>query len=159
MPQLTIDWADAEPDRERARGMSGLEWLRGMVDGTMSRAPLAALVGMRFVAVDEGSCTFAITPQEQHTNPMGTVHGGVLATLLDTVTGVAVHTMLEAGVGYGTTDLHVRMVRAPRLGVEVTAEGRVVHLGRTTATSEGEAHDADGRLLATATAGCVVLRG
>ena len=103
---------------------------------------------------------FAMEPAEWMYNPIGSVHGGVAATLLDSCMGCAVHTTLEAGVGYTTTDLQVRYIRAhERIApAACSRRARVVHSGRRTATAEGRLFvESDGRLLAHASTGCVIL--
>ena len=103
---------------------------------------------------------FGVEPAEWMYNPIGSVHGGVAATLLDSCMGCAIHTTLEAGTGYTTSDLQVRYIRAMSAATgTVHAEGRVVHLGRRMATAEGTLFVAgDGKLLAHATTACVILR-
>ena len=102
---------------------------------------------------------FALEPAEWMYNPIGMVHGGIAATILDSCMGCAVHTTLAAGVGYTTTDLQVRYVRAMRESTgRVLAEGRVVHEGRRTATAEGRLFaESDGSLIAHGSTGCVIL--
>ena len=117
---------------------------------------------MSVVEVGPGRAVFAIEPAEWMYNPLGSVHGGVAATLLDSCMGCAVHTTLDAGVGYATTDLQVRYLRSMRAGAgRVLAEGRVVHAGRRTATAEGrlflEGEDPE-VLFAHASTGCAILR-
>lgn len=121
-------------------------------------APIAELLGMSAVVVEPGEVVLELTPGPQHYNPIGTVHAGVAATLLDSAMGCAVQTRLEPGVGYTTADLHVHYVRAltDRTG-PVRGEGRVVHLGRRTATAEGRVVDADGKLYAHGSCTCIIL--
>jgi uncharacterized protein (TIGR00369 family) len=111
------------------------------------------------VSFEEGRATFQVTPQEFHYNPIGGVHGGVFATLLDSACGCAVHTMLPAGVFYTSLDLSVKFLRPVLTSTgAITAEGTVVHLGRRTALAEGRITDADGKLYATATSSILVMR-
>lgn len=108
-----------------------------------------------------GRAVFALEPTEWMYNPIGSVHGGVAATILDSCMGCAVHTTLDPGVGYTTTDLQVRYLRSMRAGGgRVLAEGRVVHSGRRTATAEGRLYlqDDETVLFAHASTGCVILR-
>jgi uncharacterized protein (TIGR00369 family) len=139
---------------------SGIDYLRDIVAGTAPPPPIAELMGVSLVEVEPGRAVFAIDPAEWMYNPLGSVHGGIAATLLDSCLGCAVHTTLEAGVGYTTTDLHVRYVRAMTDTTgRVLAEGRVIHAGRRTATAEGRlCVERDGALVAHATAGCAILR-
>jgi len=101
---------------------------------------------------------FTARADKRHLNPLGGVHGGFAATVLDSVTGCAVHTMLDAGVGFGTVDLNVKMLKAIPLDRELTAEGRVIHLSRSLGVSEGSIRDAEGVLFAHATATCAIIR-
>ncbi|MBV9820412.1 MAG: PaaI family thioesterase [Solirubrobacterales bacterium] len=155
----TFSWtspADAWP----ADGtLSGLEVLRRAVNGSLPAPPMAELMGMSMVEVQEGRAVFALHPAEWMYNPSGSVHGGVAATLLDSCMGCAVHSTLAAGVGYTTTDLHVRYTRAMRTDTgRVLAEGTAVHVGRRMATAEGRLIvEASGELLAHASTGCIIL--
>ncbi|SIT46363.1 conserved exported hypothetical protein [Paraburkholderia ribeironis] len=134
--------------------MTGLELLRAVVAGQLSPSAMARTVPMTFVDVDFGRVKITARADERHLNPMGGVHGGFAATVLDSVTGCAVHSTLEAGVGYGTIDLQVKMLRPVPRDQELVAEGSTVHVSRNIATSEGTLKSADGKLLATATATC-----
>lgn len=138
--------------------MTGLELLRAVAAGHLPPSPMAATVPMSFTEVDAGFVKLTARAGDQHLNPQGGVHGGFAATVLDSVTGCAVHSMLEAGVGYGTIDLHVKMLRPVPCDQELLAEARLVHLSRNIATSEGTLKSADGKLLATATATCFIKR-
>lgn len=115
---------------------------------------------MDFVPVEwaTGYFVFQGTPGECHYNPLGSVHGGYAAMLLDSCMGCAVHTRLEPGQGYTTTDLRITYIRALRAGVgPVRAEGRVVHVGRSTAVAEGRLYDVDDRLYAIGSTSCLIL--
>jgi len=139
--------------------VSGLELLRHMVAGSQHRSAMAETVPMTFLEVDAGRVKLSARADERHLNPLGGVHGGFASTVLDSVTGCAVHSMLEAGVGYGTIDLQVKMLRPVPLKQELMAQGRTVHVSRNIATAEGSLRSADGKLLATATATCFLKRG
>lgn len=126
--------------------------------GELPRPPMGELMG--FVPVDwaSGYFLFQGTPDERHYNPLGSVHGGYAATLLDSCMGCAVHTRLQAGQGYTTTDLRITYIRALRAGVgPVRAEGRVVHVGRSTAVAEGRLYDVEDRLYAIGSTSCLIL--
>ena len=156
----TVDWEDPLASVAAARGLSGLELMRAIVEGTLPAPPIARLLDFAVIEVEHGRAVFAMEPAEWMYNPIGSVHGGVAATLLDSCMGCAVHTTLEAGVGYTTTDLQVRYVRAmSHVTGRVLAEGRVVHAGKRTATAEGRLFvEADERLIAHGSTGCVILR-
>jgi uncharacterized protein (TIGR00369 family) len=139
-------------------GLSGLEVMRLMADGTLPPPAIAGLLGMEVVEVGHGFATFALEPDARMLNPIGSVHGGIAATLLDSCMGCAVHTTLEPGLGYTTAQLNLHYLRSMQPGMgRVTATGTVLHRGRKQATAEAKLVDADGRLLAHGTTICLVL--
>ena len=139
--------------------LDGLSALRGIMAGELPPAPIALLLGFEPVEVEDGRVVFAVEPGEQHYNPIGSVHGGLVATLIDSATGCAVHTTLPAGTGYTTTDIQVRYVRAiTRDTGRLLCEGTVAHRGRTLATAEARViAEATGQLLAHGTAAVLIL--
>lgn len=139
--------------------MSGLELLRAVASGQLPHASMAETIPMSFAKVDVGYVKMTARAGSQHLNPLGGVHGGFAATVLDSVTGCAVHSTLEAGAGYSTIDLQVKMLRPVPRDQDIVAEGRTVHVSRNIATSEGTLKSLDGKLLATATATCFLKRG
>ena len=140
--------------------MTGLELLHGIRTGAIPPPGFAVLLDLTLENVEEGRVTFALEPGDAHLNPLGTVHGGLLATMLDSAMGCAVQSVLPADASYTTLQLDVKYVRSPPLGRgRIVAEGTVVHAGRRTATAEGRVLDADGRLCAHATTTCLVLPG
>jgi uncharacterized protein (TIGR00369 family) len=154
----TFSWQDPAATAAEGLAMPGLEYIRAITDGTLPPPPIAELHGFEIVAAEEGRAVFALHPAEWMYNPIGMVHGGIAATILDSCMGCAVHTTLAAGVGYTTTDLQVRYIRA--MGSEtgrVLAEGHVVHRGRRTATAEGRVFvESDEKLIAHGSTGCVI---
>ncbi|MCH6160974.1 PaaI family thioesterase [Streptomyces marispadix] len=141
-----------------AGGRSGLELLRLGLEGGLPQAPICGTLGFRLVEVDEGRVAFEGEPGEHLLNPMGTVHGGFLATLLDSALGSSVMSTLPAGRAYTTVQLGVNLVR-PVFGdtPALRCEGTAVHVGRTTATAEARVTGAtDGRLYAHGTTTCAV---
>jgi uncharacterized protein (TIGR00369 family) len=134
--------------------------MRAIIDGTLPPPPIAQLLDFTIVEVDEGRALFAMEPAEWMYNPIGSVHGGVAATMLDSCMGCAVHSTLESGVRYTTGDLQVRYIRAMTDTTgRVLAEGRAVHVGRRTATAEGRLFvERDETLIAHASTGCLILR-
>jgi uncharacterized protein (TIGR00369 family) len=156
----TISWEDPAAAAAEGLKLTGLEYMQAIIDGTRPAAPIARLLDFSVVEVQDGRALFAMEPAEWMYNPIGSVHGGIAATILDSCMGCAVHTTLEAGVGYTTADLQVRYIRAMSESTgRVLAEGRVVHRGRRTATAEGRLFvEADEKLIAHATTGCVILR-
>ena len=141
------------------RGLSGLEAMRAVRDGRLPAPGVAHLLDMRALTVEEGLVEFAIDARPEFGNPLGTVHGGITATILDSAMGCAVHTVLPAGASYTTLDLSVTYLRSvPYDGRRLTAEGRTIHVGGRVATAEGRVVDGEGRLVATATTTCLVFR-
>lgn len=144
------------PD-DLARTMTGLEWMLGRVRGELPSPPMAGVLDFRMVEAEYGRVVFATTPDARSYNPIGTVHGGYAATLLDSSMGCAVHSTLAAGQSHTTPELKVNYVRAMTAATEkVTAEGRILHAGRQVATAEGYLRDAGGRLLAHGTTSCLI---
>jgi uncharacterized protein (TIGR00369 family) len=142
---------------EQLAGKSGLEIMQGLLRGELPYATIARTLDFFLVEVSEGRAVFQGTPGPAHLNPMGTIHGGWYATLLDSALGCAVHTLMPAGRGYTTAELSVNVVRA--IGAKATrvrAEGKVVHCGRQLATAEGRLYGPDGTLYAHATTTCLV---
>jgi uncharacterized protein (TIGR00369 family) len=135
----------------------GLELLQGVLDGRYPAPNIAATLNFALTEVAPGKAVFRGLPQEAHLNPLGVVHGGWAATLLDSALGCAVHTLLEKGEAYTTAEFKVNFIRpvTPRTG-EVTCEGRVLHRGRTLAVSEATLKNADGKLLAFGTETCSI---
>jgi uncharacterized protein (TIGR00369 family) len=157
----TFEWVDPQAVADRGADRPGIEVMGQIAAGELPPPPIASLLDMDLVEVEPGRAVFALEPAEWMYNPIGSVHGGIAATLLDSCMGCAVHTTLEAGVGYTTTDLQVRYLRSMRAGGgRVLAEGRVVHSGRRTATAEGRLflEQDESVLFAHASTGCVILR-
>lgn len=137
--------------------MTGLQTMLAIKTGDLPPPPIAELIGFDLVEVDEGRAVFALDPAERHYNPLGTVHGGIAATLLDSAMGCAVHTTVPEDAGYTTLELKVNYVRSITEATgRIVAIGTVLHRGRTVATAEGRLEDADGRLLAHATCTCLI---
>lgn len=141
-----------------AGGRSGLEVLRDMVDGRLPAAPMAESLDFLLVRVALGEATFQGRPGPRFLNPMGGLHGGWYATLLDSAVGCAVHAALPPGRAYTTLEFKINLVRAIGPDVPlVRAEGRTIHVGRQTATADGRLVGPDGRLYAHASTTCLVL--
>jgi uncharacterized protein (TIGR00369 family) len=138
----------------------GIEFMRAIKRGELPVPPIAGLIGFDIREIAPGHVTFTLTPELEHYNPIGTVHGGVAATLLDTVMGCAVQTLLRKGEGYTTLDLSVRYLRSITVQTgPVISTGSVVHRGRRTATAAGDVVAADtGKVLATATSTLMLVR-
>jgi len=135
----------------------GLSFLKAMIAGEFPAPPIAETVGFSLMEVELGRALFTATPAFRHYNPIGVVHGGFAATLLDSCVGCAVHTTLAKGEAYTTLELKINLTRAltDKVG-PVFAEGRVLHRGRQVATAEGDLKDGAGKLYAHATTTCMI---
>jgi uncharacterized protein (TIGR00369 family) len=140
-----------------AQATDGLTLLRGIIDGTYPPPPIAVTLDFRLIEVEHGRAVFEGRPASWQYNPIGTVHGGVISTLLDSAAGCAVHSTLPAGRGYTSLDLSVKFIRGvtTRTG-KITAHGQVLHSGRRTALAESQLKDSTGRLIAHATSTCML---
>src|SRR5881409_678313 len=145
----TFTWEDPAPALQARKTMSGLEYLRAVQVGELPPPPISALIDMGVSEVSEGRVVFAAEPAEYHYNPLGTVHGGVMATLLDSALGCVVQSMLPAGISYTTLELKVNYLRpiTAKTGT-VYCEGKIIHLGGRIATADGRLTDAGGKLYA-----------
>lgn len=140
--------------------MTGLELMRALQVGDLPAPGFAVTLGIEPTAFSEGRAAFALDPGPEHLSPLGTVHGGILSTLLDSAVGCAIHTTLGASDLYTTVDLDVKFVRPVRPGQgRITAEARVIHIGGRIATAEGRIVDAEGTIYAHATTTCLITRG
>jgi uncharacterized protein (TIGR00369 family) len=144
---------------ETLKSISGLEFLRRIADGRLPTPPIAALLGFHLAEVSEGYARFEMTPEFRHYNPIGVVHGGLAATLLDSCMGCAVQTHLPAGTGYTTLEIKVNFVRAvtDQTG-PIRAEARTLHIGRRAGTAEGKLIDGNGTLYAHGTTTCMIFQ-
>jgi len=143
----------------RGRELSGMDYIGLLLDGKLPPPPIAETLGFRLVEVESGRAVFEMEPEMRHYNPIGTVHGGIALTLLDSAMGCAVHSTLDAGVGYTTLEVKTNFVRAITADTgTIRCEGHVVHGGSRVATAEGRVTDAGGRLLAHGSTTCLILR-
>lgn len=155
--QRVITWHDPLETARTGRGQPGIEFLRAIVEGAIPQPPIAATLGFRLADVGEGRAVFILSCGEHLYNPIGTVHGGVAATLLDSAMGCAVHSTLPAGLVYTTLEFKVNFVRPlTRDSGEARCEGTVIYRGNRQATAEGKLYDAAGRLCAHATTTCMI---
>jgi uncharacterized protein (TIGR00369 family) len=143
--------------REQIAGKTGLEIMQSLLRGELPAPPISDTLDFTLIEVDHGRAVFQGRPLERHYNPLGTVHGGWFATLLDSALGCAVHTAMPVGKSYTTLELKVNMLRALTKKVAlVRAEGRTIHVGGQVATAEARLVDAAGKLYAHATTTCLV---
>jgi len=138
--------------------LSGLEVLEKLKDGAFPPPTMATTIPMRITEVKKGFIEFGAVANDMHLNPMGGVHGGFAATVLDSATGSAVHSLLLPGESYGTVELNVKMLKPVPQGTELRARGKVIHLSRRLGISEATLTDNDGNIYAHATSTCMIIR-
>jgi uncharacterized protein (TIGR00369 family) len=157
----TLVWQDPVPTAAAGATMTGMEYMEAVSEGKVPPPPIAVLMRMRPAELSEGRCVFEGEPGEEHYNPIGVVHGGYAATLLDSALGCSVHTTLPAGVGYTSLGLEAKYVRPiTRDTGRVLCEANVLYRGRKQATAEATLTAADsGKLLAHGSATCMILGG
>ena len=155
----TYAWDDPTPAAHAAATMKGTEFLQAIADRELPAPPMAHTLGLSLDEVEEGRAVFSADPAEWLYNPMGSVHGGFVATLLDSALGCAVHSTLPAGTGYTTVELKVNMVRALTATTgRILCEATIVHAGSRIATAEARVVDANGKLYAHGSTTCLILR-
>jgi uncharacterized protein (TIGR00369 family) len=153
----TFTWTDPAATAAWVGTSSGLEMLQAMRDGRLPAPPILQLVGATGFDAEEGKVTVYMPAAEFHYNPLGSVHGGVIATLLDTAAGCTVHSTLPAGVGYTSLDLMTRFIKPVTVNSgTLRCEGAIISRGRRTAVAESHLYDERGKLLAHATSTCLI---
>jgi uncharacterized protein (TIGR00369 family) len=153
----TFSWTDPARYAGLLGRRGGLDLMRAMASGELPPPPIMDLVGLAGMAAEEGAVTFYLDPQEFHYNPLGSVHGGVISTMLDSAAGCSVHSTLPAGVAYTSLDLNVKFLRTVTVASgRLTCAGEVLQRGRRTALAQARMTDAAGRLVAHATSSCLI---
>ena len=153
----TFSWSDPATNAALIGKTSGLALLQAMIAGELAAPPIMHLIDMARMEAEEGRVVVELVPQEFHYNPLGTVHGGVISTLLDTAAACSVHTTLPAGVGYTSLDLNVKFLRPVTVASgTLRCEGTVLQRGRRTALAEARLTDGRDRLIAHATSSCLL---
>jgi uncharacterized protein (TIGR00369 family) len=157
MTEFSLEKRFGVIDDNQRRAMNGLEFVQGLVNGTLPLNPMAETLGYDIVEASKGRVVAAAEPHAGHRNPAGTVHGGFAATVLDSCMGLAIQSMLDKGFGQTTLEFKISLVRTitPQTGL-VTAEGKVITCGRRVGTAEGKLTDKDGRVLAHGTTTCLI---
>jgi len=157
--ERTYRWDDPAIAAAAAREQDGTSFLRAILDGRLPGAPIAHTLDFRPVSVEPGVVVFEFTPAEFHYNPIGTVHGGMIATVCDSVCGCAVQSLLPAGTYYTSLDLSVKFLRPVTAATgSMTCEGTVTNLGGRSALAQARLTDASGKLYAHATSSCMIFR-
>lgn len=155
--ETTIHWQDPAAGLAALPHMSGFDYLRGMMEGTIPGAPIASHISMGLEDVAEGRVTFSCQPNESHYNPIGMVHGGLVCTLLDSALGCAAHSLLPAGMGYTSIEIKVNYLRPVSADSgPLTCTGWVTKPGRRVAFAEGEVLDNQGKTVATASGSLLI---
>ena len=153
----TFSWTDPAVHAATIGTRTGLDLLQAIGRGELPPPPVISMLGADALTATEGSVIIGLEPQEFHYNPLGTVHGGVISTLLDTAAACSVHSTLPAGVGYTSLDLNVKFLRPVTLASgHLTCTGSVLQRGRRTALAEARLTDAQGKLAAHATSTCLI---
>ena len=153
----TYSWTNPAEHAALLATTGGLELMRGMAAGELPPPPIMNLIDLAGMEVEEGSVTFYLDAQEFHYNPLGTMHGGVISTLLDSAAGCSLHSTLPAGVGYTSLDLNVKFLRAVTADSgRLACKGAILQKGRRTALTEARLTDTAGRLIAHATSSCMI---
>ena len=157
--QRSYTWDDPAIAAEAARTLDGLSFFREIMSGRLPAPPIMATLGITAVSFERGKAVFAVTPAEYHYNPIGSVHGGVYATICDSACGCAVHTTLPAGAYYTSIDLDTRFIRPITSGTgRLLCEGTVDYIGTRTALARARLVNAEGKLFAQATSNCLIVR-
>jgi uncharacterized protein (TIGR00369 family) len=153
----TFTWDDPKPGAAASQKMAGLEYLNAMISGQMSAPPIMKLMNIRMASAEPGKVIMELPIGEYHYNPIGSIHGGVAATILDSVMGCSIHSTLPAGRVYSTLEIKINYLRpmSDALGT-VTAHGWVVNAGRKAAFAEGKIIDATGKIYATGSTTCAI---
>ncbi|MDQ0681287.1 uncharacterized protein (TIGR00369 family) [Streptomyces achromogenes] len=153
----TFEWSDPAVSAGAIGSHSGLDFLREILAGRLPAPPVAAALGFTLEEAEHGRAVFVLVPGEEHYNPIGSVHGGVFATLLDSAAGCAVQSVLPQGTGYTSLDLTLKFLRPVTVDTgKIRAIGTVLHGGRRTALAQAELRDSEDRLLAQAISSCML---
>ena len=153
-----VTWRDPITAQATSASMSGLAYWKAVADGHLPPPPIAELLRMRILEVENGRITFTWTPDASMYNTLGMVHGGAMCTLLDSVTGGALHTTLPEGVGYNTVEIKVNYLKAVTVASgQLTAVGTIVKAGSRIGFTEANITDASGNLVATATSTLLIV--
>ena len=154
----TFCWEDPAISARAAQKMSGIEFLQAIQNGDLPAPPIAKMIGSELLEIEEGRALFGIQPDESHYNPIGTVHGGIASTILDSALACAIQSKLPTGQIYTTIQLNINLIRpiTSETGY-LHCEGKAIHVGRKLATAEARLTDANGKLYAHASTSCMVI--
>ena len=153
-----VTWQDPASTAAWAGKISGKAFFDKLMVGELPPPPVVELLGMTLESAGDGVAIFSLMPAEHHYNPIGAVHGGIIATMLDSAVGCAIHSALPAGVVYTTLEIKINYLRATTIKTgRIRAEGRAIHIGRKSAVAEGRVLDAADRLMATCSTTCILI--
>lgn len=154
----TFSWEDPLIGAKEALHMKGIDYLKAMFEGRLPVPPILNTMNFKMKSIEEGKAVFGFTAEEYHYNPIGTVHGGVISTLLDSAMGCTLHSVLPAGKGYTTLELKVNFLRAITKDTgELISEGKMIHTGSKTALVEAQITDAEGKVYAHSVSTCLII--
>lgn len=157
--ERTYQYQSIEESLSLAKGLSGLEYLQQMLAGTLANAPAVSTLGMYGKSVTNGKAVFGFIPEEYHYNAVGTVHGGVISTLLDTAMGCTLLTSLDAETTFTTLELKINFLKAVTYNSgELISEGKIIHAGKTTALVEASLVDKNGVIYAHGVSTCLKMK-
>lgn len=155
----TFEWEDPHTGAKEGLEMAGLDYLLAMMEGKIPPPPLITTLDLQLQKVTVGEAVFTFQPQEFHYNPIGTVHGGVISSILDSALGCTLHSTLDAGVGYTSLDLKVNFLKAVTIKSGLlSATGKLIHKGGRTALVEARLTDNEGTIYAHATSSCMIFK-
>ena len=138
--------------------LTGLAFLTAVKDGAISHAPMASTIPMKLVEVKTGYIVYEVTPNQTHINLQGGIHGGFCATVLDSVTGAAAHTIMDKGVRFATTDLNIKMIRPMQINKTYRGIGTIINTGKTLVMTEGRIIDENEKVFAHGTATLMIIK-
>lgn len=152
-----VTWDDPAKTASFAGKISGMEFFAKLLAGELPPPPVMELIGARLDAIEPGKAVFSLEPSECHYNPIGVVHGGIIATMLDSAVGCAIHSALLAGTAYTTLEIKVNYLRGTTVSTgRIRAEGTAIHIGRRSAVAEGRVLDSTGKVMATCSTTCIL---
>lgn len=157
--ERTFTWSDPHISAKTAHSMSGLDYLKAMERGELPPPPIVEALDLGKINVEEGQVTFEFVPAEFHYNPIGSVHGGVISTILDSAMGCTLHSLVPQGTAYTTLELKVNFLRAITIKTgALLCAGKVIHLGSKTALLEAQIVDKDGKVYAHGVSTCLLMK-
>lgn len=155
----TYSWEDPAIGATAAKTMAGIDYLKAMAAGILPLPALLHTLGLEVGEIEQGVVSFRFQPAEFHYNPLGTVHGGVITSVLDSAMGCTLQSVLEAGAGYTTLEIKVNFLKAVRVATgTLRASGKIIHVGKSTALLEAQLTDAAGAVYAHSVSTCMILR-